>query len=167
MAKQTETATIRRITSGVHGLDTMSFATAKKIAFEMSAMNYRELSDDTGIPLSTVKRCFTDPAYHPSPPNIPDYCQSLGNTVMLEWIAEQCGYYIVKINASPSQKGLTADTSEVIKEAADVMSAFAEMAEDGQFEEAELKAYEAELAQLIASANRALETTKRLKNGKL
>lgn len=164
MTKNKKIGTVEMVVSGVHGLELMSFDTAKKLAYDHSPRNYRQISDETKIPQSTLKRMLNDPEYNPSPVNIPDLCDAMGNTIMIEWLAAQAGCYLVRVESGQTVGSVASATSAVIREAADVMTAFALMIEDGKCEDAELERTAAELTELIVAADWALETIKQVRN---
>jgi len=163
MTKNKKIGTVEMVISGVHGLELMSFDTAKKLAYDHSLRNYRQIHEETKIPQSTLKRMLNDPEYHPSPANIPDLCDAMGNTIMVEWLAAKVGCYLVRVEGGQTVGSVAMATSEVIREAADVMTAFSVMMEDEKVDAAELERTAAELTELAVAVNKALESIKKVR----
>ena len=160
MAKTVKKDSVVDMSSGLRSLHKMSFDSAKRLAFDYSSSTYREIAQQTKLGLSNVKRMLGEDGYHPSSQYIPDLCDALGNYIMIEWMAAQVGFKLVKIQSEPSCSDLGASAASTVNEAAGVLAAYSEMMRDGKITPDELKALIKETSELLHEAHRTLEVAK-------
>lgn len=137
-------------------LKEMTFQQVKELARALCGKTNREISEELGLGVETIRRYFTDPGYHPTVPNIPDLCRSLGNTLLVEWQVVQVGGYLVMVEAEPDRAGMQCCISDVMRESADVLREHARALNDGEYSVEELKRMRKELQELVKEAQEAI-----------
>ncbi|MGE4319646.1 MAG: phage regulatory CII family protein [Deferribacterales bacterium] len=139
-------------------LKDVDFQQAKELAKAYSTASFKDLSVGTGIPSSTLQRMFTDPDYHPGAGNIPMLCNALGNTVMVDWMAEKLDARLVfNSELKPTEENIQQHVARVMKEFSEAMADDAEARMDGIYTIAELEILEADFNNVINAAYAARE----------
>lgn len=137
-------------------LKEMTFQQVKELARALCGKTNRQISEEMGLGVETVRRYFTDPGYHPTVPNIPDLCRSLGNMLIIEWQAVQVGGHLVVVEAEPDRAGVERCISDVLRESSDVLREQARALEDGMYSIDELRRLRKELQELVKEAQEAV-----------
>lgn len=140
----------------IPNLKALSFTDVKRMARTLCTKSNAQLENETGIPKETIQRFMDDPAYHPSAINIPLMCKALGNALMEEWIALQCGGHFIKVQTdSVDDSIIETELSDVMREMSHMMKAHAAGIKDGVYKVDELRATQKELLHIIKEAEEA------------
>lgn len=148
-------------------LKDIDFQQAKELAKAYSTASFKDLSVGTGIPASTLQRMFTDPEYHPGASNIPMLCNALGNTVMVDWMAEKLDARLVfNAEAQITEENIQQHVARVMKEFSEAMQDDAEARMDGIYTVEELETLEADFNDVINAAHAARERIRKCRLAK-
>ena len=145
-------------------LKDIDFQQAKEFAKAMSTASFKDLSVATAIPASTLQRMFTDPEYHPGAGNIPMLCNALGNTVMVDWMAEKLDARLVfNSEMNPTEENVQQHVARVMKEFSETLADDADARMDGVYTVEELEILEADFNDVINAAHAARERIRKLR----
>lgn len=144
---------MKRYVNEIPNLKDMNFWQVKVMARNLCQKTNQDLSNETGIPESTIQQIFSRHDYNPSPGNVPRLCQALGNYLMIEWQAQQVGAHMIIIKtAGLSISDIETHVSQIYKEMADLTRAHAEALKDGKYSLNEMSKTQRELIHLIKEA---------------
>jgi len=142
-------------------LPNLADMTCKKMlvfAKEMSGLTLEEISEKSGIPMSSIKQYFDENRtdYYPTPYMIPRLCKALGNEIIIDWQCQQMGGYFVRLGETDCvsvqllMATLTKEFSEVLRE-----DGLARL--DEKYDKRELSSIEKELTEMLQRGNKALK----------
>jgi hypothetical protein len=169
ITKKDKSVTVEFIKTTLPGIADIKEETFQKIthlAYQVSGKSLRVISEETGIGLASVKRSLLpapagEKEWYPSGCTIPDYCEVLENTLMIEWQAAQLGYQLVKVSANATEADITVGIGNVTARAGEVLLTHASAMVDEILTLEELVEHEQKLCELAGSVNQAIEAVRK------
>jgi uncharacterized protein YerC len=134
----------------------------------VSGKTNAEVGRDMGIGEETVARYQRDPnpGEHPYDiglRRIAGWCQAVGNDIVPQWIAQQCGGMFVRTDQEGKDANITTQMERVNKEAGEAVGSLLSALSDGTISRDERIDMIKELEDLCRTANEALGVAKRMK----
>ena len=132
----------------------------------VSGKTNAEVAQDMGIGEETVARYQRDPNHGEYPYDlglrrISSWQRSVGNDIVAQWVAQQCGGIFVRTGQVSTEATITAQMEIVNKEAGEAVGALLSALKDGDITRAERFTLIKELEDLCRTANEALGVVKR------
>ena len=138
----------------------------------VSGKTNSEVAQDMGIGEEAVARYQRDPnpGEHPYDlglRRIAAWCHAVGNDIIPQWIAQQCGGIFVRTGQAGTEAAITAQMEIVNKEAGEAVGALLSALKDGDISRADKYTLMKELDDLCRTAHEAMATVKgMLKEGR-
>ena len=137
----------------MYDLKKISLHDAINLAVAMSGKSREEIGAEMGWSPAVTRRIFTIDNYWPSLPSIPKLCSVLGNTIIIDWLAEQSEeYFVDKQVPTTTPETLIKDLGGLFKEIGDVATQGNEALEDGKLTTIEARRIIKELYDVIKKA---------------
>lgn len=123
------------------GLASLDAIDAFKLAAEQSHMTLGQIADAMGWSESQARRVFSTEKYFPSVPDIPKFCNALGNNVILLWLqAKTMTYGLPETCRDIDCENLVFRIGALFGEVGDVGRKGQDAIADGKLEAHELRA---------------------------